>query len=40
MTAGKLETYKDRLLLTSTNAERKALNKGIRAEYVKRGLSC
>ncbi len=37
MTAGKLETYKDRLLLTSTNAERKALNKGIRAEYVKRG---
>lgn len=36
MTADKLETYKDRLLLTSTNAERKSLNKGIRAEFVKR----
>lgn len=37
MTAEKLDTYKDRLLLTSTNAERKALNKIIRKEYVARG---
>lgn len=37
MTADKLETYPKRLLLTSTNVERKALNKMIRKDYVSRG---
>ena len=37
MTAEKLQDYKKNLLLVSTNADRKAYNKEIRAEYVKRG---
>ena len=37
MTINKLQDYKKSLLLVSTNAERKAYNKEIRAEYVKRG---
>jgi conjugative relaxase-like TrwC/TraI family protein len=37
MTADKLEDYDKKLLLTSTNADRKAYNKAIRAEYVRRG---
>lgn len=37
MTTEKLQEYKKNLLLVSTNADRKAYNKEIRAEYVKRG---
>jgi conjugative relaxase-like TrwC/TraI family protein len=37
MTTDKLQDYKKNLLLVSTNADRKAYNKEIRAEYVKRG---
>ena len=37
MTADKLQDYKKNLLLVSTNADRKAYNKEIRGEYVKRG---
>ncbi len=37
MTAAPLEKYGDNLLLVSTNADRKAYNKAIRAEYVERG---
>ena len=37
MTAAPLEEYQKNLLLVSTNADRKAYNKAIRAEYVERG---
>lgn len=37
MTAASLEKYQKNLLLVSTNADRKAYNKAIRAEYVERG---
>ena len=37
MTAVPVEEYKKSLLLVSTNADRKAYNKAIRAEYVERG---
>ncbi len=37
MTSTKLEDYGKNLLLVNTNADRRAYNKAIRAEYVKRG---
>ena len=37
MTAAPLEEYQKNLLLVSTNADRRAYNKAIRAEYVERG---
>jgi len=37
MTAAPVEKYSENLLLVSTNADRKAYNKAIRAEYVERG---